>query len=125
MRITCLFLLAALLAPPAYAQSFSGFLRGLTNTLSGGGNQPAPAQNSAATATIGVRGMDDGETGASGPVRNEDLKLLDSWSATRVEAEIGAGKRGLAANKTASYGEVAAVAATSEPATQTAPEDSQ
>lgn len=125
MRITRLFLLAALLAPPAYAQSFSGFLRGLTNTLSGGSNQPTPAQNNAATATIGVRGMDDGETGATGPVRNEDLKLLDSWSATRVEAEIGAGKRGLAANKAASYGEVAAIAATSEPSSQAAPEDGQ
>ena len=98
-------LLSLLSIPPAAAQNFSGFLRGLSNTLTGGSNQPAPAQNSSATATIGVRGMDEEGAANAGPARSEDLKLLDSWSATRVEAEIAAGKRGLAANKTASYGE--------------------
>ena len=106
-------LLASMAAAPAHAQSFSGFLRGLSNTLSGGSNQPAPAQNSSATATIGVRGMDDGSTGNAGPARPEELKLLDGWSATRVEAEAAAGKRGLTANKAASYGEPETIAAPS------------
>ena len=104
-------LLASMAAAPVHAQSFSGFLRGLSNTLSGGSNQPTPAQNSSATATIGVRGMDDGSTGNAGPARPEELKLLDSWSATKVEAEVAAGKRGLAVNKAASYGEAETAAA--------------
>jgi hypothetical protein len=98
-------------AAPACAQSFSGFLRGLSNSLSGGSTQPAPAQNTSATATIGVRGMDDGSTANAGPARPEELKLLDSWSASQVEAEIAAGKRGLVANKTASYGAAPTTAA--------------
>jgi hypothetical protein len=111
MRKLTLSLLALLLGlisvAPAAAQGFSGFLRGLSNSLSGGSNQPAPAQGSA-TATIGVRGMDEENTASGSPARSEDLKLLDSWSATRIEAELAAGKRGLVANKSASYGESAA-----------------
>jgi hypothetical protein len=111
LGLTLLSLLTALAAAPAHAQSFSGFLRGLSNTLSGGSNQPAPAQNGSTTATIGVRGMDDEGMANAGPARPEDLKLLDSWSATKVEAEIAAGKRGLVANKTAGYGEPPVAAA--------------
>lgn len=107
-------LLGLLTATPATAQSFSGFLRGLSNTLSGGSNQPTPAQNSSATATIGVRGMDDGSTANAGPARPEDLKLLDSWSSTKVEAEAAAGKRGLTANQAARYAETPPPAATNE-----------
>jgi hypothetical protein len=103
-------LLSLLFVPPAAAQSFSGFLRGLSNSLSGGSNQPAPTQSSSATATIGVRGMDDGTNANAGPARPEDLKLLDSWSATRVGAEAAASKRGLAANQNVSYGEATAAA---------------
>lgn len=118
--------LALLAAPPVMAQSFSGFLRGITNTLSGGSNKPAPAQNNSATATIGVRGVDDTEGGNANaaPASSADLKLLDSWAATRVDAEIAAGKRGLVANKNASYGgtEPAVAAA---PANAAAPEDAQ
>lgn len=124
--------LALLAAPPVMAQSFSGFLRGITNTLSGGSNKPAPAQNNSATATIGVRGVDDtdgGNVNASGtaaPASSADLKLLDSWAATRVDAEIAAGKRGLVANKSASYGGAQpAVAAAPSPADAPAPEDAQ
>ena len=106
--------LSLLSVSPAAAQSFSGFLRGLSNSLSGGSNQPAPAQNSSATATIGVRGMDEDSPANAGPARTEDLKLLDSWSATRVGAEAAASKRGLAANKAASYGETTAAAPTEE-----------
>ncbi|HEY1180896.1 MAG TPA: hypothetical protein VN066_01685 [Rhodocyclaceae bacterium] len=95
-------LLSLLSATPAAAQSFSGFLRGLSNSLSGGNNQPAPAQNTSATATIGIRGMDD-ETAANGPARPEDLKLIDGWSATKLEAETAARKRGLVANQAAAY----------------------
>src|SRR5690606_28284279 len=57
MRKLTLSLLALLFSllyvSPAAAQNFSGFLRSLSNTLSGAGNQPAPAQNTSATATIG------------------------------------------------------------------------
>lgn len=94
--------LAVLAASPAMAQSFSGFLRGLSNSLGGGSNQPAPAQNTSATATIGIRGMDD-ETASTGPARPEDLKLLDSWSATQAGAEAAARKRGLSANPAVVY----------------------
>lgn len=102
-KLSLLALLITLLSvPPAAAQSFSGFLRGLSNTLSGAGNQPAPAQNTSATATIGVRGMDE-DAASAGPARPEDLKLLDGWSASRPEAEAAARKRGLAANQMATY----------------------
>lgn len=100
-------LLGLLSVSPAAAQSFTGFLRGLSNTLSGGNNQPAPAQNTSTTATIGVRGMDD-ETAAAGPARPEDLKLIDGWSATKLEAETAARKRGLAANQAVAYDNEAA-----------------
>jgi len=106
MRTLKLSLLALLFSlssvPPAAAQSFSGFLRSLSNSLSGAGNQPAPAQNTSATATIGVRGMDEDAVSA-GPARPEDLKLLDGWSATRPQAEAAAHKRGLAARQMAAY----------------------
>lgn len=100
MRLPCLFLLGLLIAAPASAQSFGGFLRGLSDTLSGGSARPAPAQSNSATATIGVRGMDEedkpGTTvqGSDSPV----LKSLDTWSATKIEAEMAASKRGLKAN---------------------------
>jgi hypothetical protein len=108
-------LLSLLSIPPAAAQSFSGFLRGLSNSLSGSSNQPAPAQNTSATATIGIRGMDDGSV-AAGPARPEDLKLLDGWSATKVEAESAARKRGLTANQSAAYGDAVAAAPAPEAA---------
>lgn len=102
-KLSLLALLIGLLSvAPAAAQSFSGFLRDLSNSLSSVGNQPAPAQKTSATATIGVRGMDE-ESASAGPARPEDLKLLDGWSATRPEAEAAARKRGLAANQTAAY----------------------
>lgn len=107
-------LLSLLSVSPAAAQNFSGFLRGLSNSLSGGSNQPAPAQSGSATATIGVRGMDEESSGNGGPARPEDMKLLDSWSATRIEAEAAAGKRGLIANKTAGYGEAPRTASVEE-----------
>lgn len=100
--------LGLLSVQPVAAQGFSGFLRGLSNSLSGGSNQPAPAQGTSATATIGVRGMDEEGAPNAGPARSEELKLLDSWSATQVQAELAAGKRGLVANKSASYGETSA-----------------
>lgn len=104
-------LLSLLVVPPAAAQSFTGFLRGLSNSLTGGSNQPAPAPNTSATATIGVRGMDE-DAARAGPARPEDLKLLDGWSASRPEAETAARKRGLAANQTAAYEASAAVSDT-------------
>jgi len=91
-------------AMPAAAQGFTGFLRGLSNSLSGDSNRPVPAQNTSATATIGVRGMDEDSNGNNAAARPEDLKLIDGWSATKVEAELAAGKRGLVANTAASYG---------------------
>lgn len=101
MRILSVLLLTLMLAPAAQAQ---GFFRALTNALSGGNKEPTVNSNSA-TATIGVRGMDEGGTAAA-PASNEDLKLLDGWAATRVEAEIAAGKRGLA-KKDVSYAQPA------------------
>ena len=72
----------------------------MSNTLSGGSNQPAPAQSGSATATIGVRGMDEDEKAAA--AQNADsgvsLKSVDTWAATKIEAETAAKKRGLKAN---------------------------
>lgn len=90
-------LLSLLAATPAAAQSFSGFLRGISNSLSGGSNQPAPAQSGSATATIGVRGMDE-DTPQIAAAASASTKSLDSWAATKIEAESAAKKRGLAAN---------------------------
>jgi hypothetical protein len=96
-------LLSLIAVPPAAAQGFSGFLRGISNTLSGGSNQPAPAQSGSATATIGVRGMDEDEkTAASQNVDSSaSLKAIDTWAATKTEAEAAAKKRGLKANSAA------------------------
>lgn len=114
LKLSLLALLFSLLSvPPVAAQSFSGFLRNLSNSLGGAGNQPAPAQNTSATATIGVRGMDE-DAASAGPARPEDLKLLDGWSATRPEAEAAARKRGLAANQTAAYEAIASSAPMAE-----------
>lgn len=100
MRLPCLFLLSLLITAPASAQSFGGFLRGLSNTLSGGSNQPAPSQSGVATATIGVRGMDEEDKPGSNAQSSDSpvLKSLDTWSATKIEAEMAANKRGLKAN---------------------------
>lgn len=97
-------LLGLLAATPAAAQGVGGFLRGLSNSLSGSSNQPAPTQGTSATPTIGVRGMDEGSNGNGGSARPEDLKLIDGWSATKPEAELAAKKRGLSANSAATYG---------------------
>ena len=57
--------------------------------------------------------MDDGNV-AAGPARPEDLKLLDNWSATKVEAESAARKRGLTANQSAAYSDPASTAPSTE-----------
>ncbi|MBX9848724.1 MAG: hypothetical protein K2X64_05480 [Rhodocyclaceae bacterium] len=100
MRLPCLFLLGLLIAAPASAQSFGGFLRGLSDTLSGGSARPAPTQSNNATATIGVRGMDEEDKSGTSMQSNDSsvLKSLDTWSATKIEAEMAASKRGLKAN---------------------------
>lgn len=127
MRKSCfsfaILAMALLAATPAGAQSFSGFLRSLSNTLSGGSDKPAPVQNNAATATIGVRGMDDENVASNAPASPESLKALDGWAATSVDAEIAAGKRGLVANKNASYGELATATAASAPTAEAATQE--
>lgn len=103
MNRSCVLLLVALLPPPAHAEGgfgLSGMFRSLTNALGG----PRETETKAATATIGVRGMDEGNVEAAAPAQ-EELRLLESWSASRIEAENAARKRGLVA-KTASFGEV-------------------
>lgn len=105
LTLSLLTLLLSLLAvSPAAAQNFSGFLRGLSNTLSGGSNQPAPTQSGSATATIGVRGMDEDSPQAAA-ASSANTKALDSWAATKIEAEAAAKKRGLAANKNVTLAE--------------------
>ncbi len=100
MKHILLILATALLALPAQAQSFTGFLRSITNAAS----TPKEPEKSQTTATIGVRGMD--EANAQGAAADhEELRMLESWSASKVEAENSAGKRGLVA-KNASYGDV-------------------
>ena len=105
MRILAILILTALFAPPAFADGdgFAGFFRSITGVL-GSGGRDQPAKTSSSTATIGVRGMDDGGTKASGPAATEDLKLLDGWVATQADAKAAASKRGLKANNSVKLG---------------------
>lgn len=99
MKNLLLILTASLLALPVQAQSFTGFLRSISNTIS----TPREPEKNQTTATIGVRGMD--EANAQGAAADHgELRMLESWSASKVEAENSAGKRGLVA-KNASYGD--------------------
>ncbi|HTJ96078.1 MAG TPA: hypothetical protein VL381_01305 [Rhodocyclaceae bacterium] len=109
MRALCIVILTLFLAPQAHAQ---GFLRALSNALSGNSNKEPVVNNSSATSTIGVRGVDDDDgekkTGASSNTADAaDLKALDNWSATAIGAEKAASKRGLVAQKSVSYTPVA------------------
>lgn len=94
--------LAALLlavVPAAQAQ-FSDLLRSLSGALrsSGGGNVQQQPQGT--TATIGIRGIDEGGTVANAPA-SADNALLDGWLATRGEASHLAGQKGLAPREVA------------------------
>lgn len=86
-------LLFCTLLPAASAQSdfFTNILRGVTGVV--GNKNPAPVTP---TASLGVRGVDDGEVKVAVPVA-EDVKQLESWAVGRKEAEAAAGRRGLTA----------------------------
>lgn len=73
---------------------FSGFFRSLTGML--GNRDSEPSRRAPVTATIGVRGMDEGGAIAAAPAE-ADLKLLDGWAANKVEAMAAAKRRGVAA----------------------------
>lgn len=95
-----LMLLTALLAmglgTHAQAQGFGGFLRSISNSLGGGSEK----NTASGTATVGIRGMDEDQPNTAAPIEDSApvLKHLDTWAATRVEAEMSAKKRGLSAN---------------------------
>lgn len=98
-----LMLLTALLAmglgTHAQAQGFGGFLRSISNSLGGGSEK----NTASGAATIGVRGMDEDQPNANGgsPAAADNsplMKNLDTWAATKIEAEMAAKKKGLAAN---------------------------
>lgn len=98
-------LLVALLAlSPGLAAAeggFAGFFRALTGAL--GGRSDPTASKSTVTATIGVRGMDDGELANAAP-SEADLKLLDGWAANRLEATAAAKRRGVSARNATMIG---------------------
>lgn len=103
MKRLILVLCASLASSAALAQTsssggFGGFLRSLTGSLGGASEKQAPSR----TSTIGIRGMDEGAATAAEPA-TEDIRLLEGWASTRVEAERAASKRGLV-SKAATYG---------------------
>lgn len=96
MRRAVVFALAVLAVTPGIAAAeggFAGFFRSLTDLL---GNASEPSSRRPVTATIGVRGMDEGEVAMTAPAE-ADLKRLDGWAANRVEAEAAARRRGVSA----------------------------
>lgn len=85
-------LLAA--APAVQAQGgLSDIFRSVTGALRGG--REAPPQQGA-TPVLGVRGMDEADAQAAGPATDDYLRM-ESWAATRPEAQAAAAGRGLAA----------------------------
>ena len=99
MKHLLLLLSVIAVASPAHAEGFSGLLRSITSAVS----SPSAPEKSKTTATIGVRGMDEGDTSGA-PANHEALKSLENWSVSSLEAEKNAEKRGLIA-KNASYGD--------------------
>lgn len=82
----------ALVAASGMAQAqFGNFLRSITGAFSGN-NQPQQGS----TATIGIRGIDDGGAVVNAPA-SPDNALIDGWVATKPEAEYLAKEKGLAA----------------------------
>jgi len=81
---------------PAAQAQFSDLLRSLSGALRGGGGGQPQQQQLGQTATIGIRGMDEGGTVAQAPA-GEDNALLDGWQSTRDEAQHLAASRGLTA----------------------------
>lgn len=77
---------------------FSGFFRSLTGLLGSGDDDRA--RRMPATATIGIRGMDEGGVTDGAPAE-ADLKLLDGWAANKVEAKAAAKRRGVVARDVA------------------------
>lgn len=74
-----------------HADGLSDFFRAVTGVVSGSNKRADPNQP---TATVGIRGMDETSdaavTGAQG-----DLKQLDAWMVTPVQAQAWAAQRGL------------------------------
>lgn len=96
MRRAAWFALAVFFLTPGMAAAeggFAGFFRSLTGILGNRSDEPARRP---VTATIGVRGMDEGGVTAAEP-SEADLKRLDGWAANRIEAEAAARRRGVAA----------------------------
>lgn len=96
MRRGVVFMLAVLALTPGITAAeggFAGFFRSLTSLL---GNQNDEPSRRPVTATIGVRGMDEGGATVAAPSA-ADLKRLDGWAANRIEAETAARRRGVTA----------------------------
>ena len=91
--VLALLLFFALLPAASSAEGgfFSNVLRGVTGAI--GNKDAAPATP---TATLGVRGADEGDVKVAAPAA-EDVRMLESWAVGRKEAEAAAGRRGLAA----------------------------
>lgn len=91
MKTVLALVLFCALLPTASAQGgfFSNVLRGVTGAV--GGKEAAPATP---TATLGVRGVDDGHVKVAAPAVAE-VRLLESWAVGRKEAEVAAVRRGL------------------------------
>ncbi len=96
MRFTFAILLALTVHLSAHAQGggFSGFLRSITNAV--GGSSDHKTSDTPATATLGIRGLDDGDTKLADGAKG-DARPLETWAVGRTEAEAGAARRGLVA----------------------------
>jgi hypothetical protein len=104
MRTILSLILFCVLLPTAMAQGnvFTNILRSVTGTV---GNSDAPAKP-AQTATLGVRGMDDGDVKTAAPA-GDGVKQIEGWAVGRKEAEAAAVRRGLTA-RAVEYENVAA-----------------
>lgn len=96
-RAFAVLMAVCLLAPGTAAAEggFAGFFRSLTGML--GNRDDERSRRAPVTATIGVRGMDEGGTAAGGGPAPEDLKSLDGWAANKLEARSAAKRRGVVA----------------------------
>lgn len=79
---------------PTLAQAgLTDLLRGVSGALRG---QQQPQQQQGLTPTIGVRGMEDGDTASAGPATAEYAQV-ETWAVTPDGAQKAAAKRKLSA----------------------------
>ena len=98
LRLAPHLIVAIVLAPlPAVAaEGVTNFLRSITGAV---GGKKEPVKQTGPAATLGVRGMDDGQQQSAAAPSSEDYNLLEGWVASSNEATNMAKKRELVARR--------------------------